>query len=494
MPEWIGDHLQRQLLRDSSEGLARQLTRLLREAIVAGRLPGNSRSLPGHTRLPPSRELARQLQVGRNTVIEAYAQLQAEGYLLSRQGAGSFVAPLFSPPASLPPLATRSLPQGLSQRGRALFESSGVPTGLTGAFAPGMPEVRQFPHTQWQNLLSRHQRSTPWPRLGYTADGGLPALRAVLADYLTLSRGVRCTPEQIIVTAGAQHALELCARLLADDGDSAWVEEPGYAGAHAALRAAGLKLQPAAVDAEGLNPQAVASTVPPRLIYTTPSHQYPLGVVMSLPRRLALLAAARQHGAWIIEDDYDSEFRYSSAPLPALQGLAEDERVIYVGTLSKVMYPGLRLGYLVVPMALVEAFRATHVRLYREPPYNVQAALADFIGGGHFMRHIRRMRELYQTRQDHLRRELAGSAANLLPLSPGEAGLHLVAGLPASLDEHNISHAAAQQGIVLRPLARHYLATPTLHGLVLGYAGVEENEISRGVAVLANLCRHASCT
>jgi len=217
-----------------------------------------------------------------------------------------------------------------------------------------------------------------------------PALREALAEYLVLSRGVRCTPEQILIISGAQIGMELSARLLANQGEVAWVEEPGYAGAHASLQAAGMDLVAAAVDEEGLNPDSVLDTRPPRLIYTTPSHQYPLGVVMSLPRRLALLAHAARCGAWILEDDYDSEFRYSSQPLPALQGLAHDERVIYIGTMSKVMYPGLRIAYMVVPDGLIDAFRRAHARLYREPPYVTQAALADFLLQGHFARHVRR--------------------------------------------------------------------------------------------------------
>lgn len=485
MPTWIVDFLMARLERHSDEGLAKQLTRLIREAIVAGRFTEAAHGEQGTARLPASRELARQLQLGRNTVIQAYEQLQAEGYLETRQGAGSFVVPAFL--RQPVPTPVREQPLGLSRRGQTLTSTAVIPDGLSGAFAPGMPEIRQFPHHVWQNLLSRHQRSTPWPKLGYTVDGGLPALREALAEYLVLSRGVRCTPEQILIISGAQIGMELSARLLANQGEVAWVEEPGYAGAHASLQAAGMDLVAAAVDDEGLNPDSVQDTRPPRLIYTTPSHQYPLGVVMSLPRRLALLAHAARCGAWILEDDYDSEFRYSSQPLPALQGLAQDERVIYIGTMSKVMYPGLRIAYMVVPDGLIDAFRRAHARLYREPPYVTQAALADFLLQGHFARHVRRMRELYQTRQHTLRSALASSPAHWLPLSSGKAGLHLMAHLPMQANEQALSHAAAAQGVVLRPLARNYLGLAPQKGLVLGYAGVNDHEIQHGVATLARL-------
>lgn len=478
LEQWINDALATDLQHDSREGLARQLMRLLRERIRSGQLPGG-------TRLPASRDLAHSLGLGRNTVLEAYEQLQAEGYLHSRHGAGTFVAQLFTRQTT--PQQPRGQPLGLSQRGRMLFDSVGLPSGLFGAFAPGIPEIRQFPHTCWQGLLARHQRQASAATLAYTADGGLLQLREALADYLQLSRGVRCTAEQILITQGTQQSMELAARLLADPGDVAWLEEPSYVGAHAALRGAGLHLVGAPVDADGLNPAAVADPRPPRLIYTTPSHQYPLGVVMSLPRRLTLLAHATRSGAWILEDDYDSEFRYSSQPLPALQGLAQDERVIYMGTMSKVMYPGLRLGYMVVPDSLIDPFRAAHARLYRESSYPVQAALAAFMSAGHFARHVRRMRELYRERQKVLRDALADSPAAGLQLSPGSAGMHLVASLPASIDEQTISQAAAQEHVWLRPLARHYLGTPTQCGLVLGYAGVNDHEIRHGVAILARL-------
>ncbi|MXR35407.1 MocR-like pyridoxine biosynthesis transcription factor PdxR [Craterilacuibacter sinensis] len=450
---------------------------LLRNWIASGRLSSGSR-------LPASRTLASSLGIARNTVVAAYEQLVAEGYLESRQGSGTYVASLVfssAPAIALQPGA------GLSARGTQLVADSRLPVGLIGAFAPGVPEIRRFPHASWQALQNRYQRLASPEMLHYRNDGGYRPLREALADYLNLARGVRCDADQIIVTQGAQSALELSARLLCDPGDYAWMEEPGYSGAQSALQAAGLSLLPVPVDEAGLVPERAPAGAIPKLIYLTPSHQYPQGAVMPLTRRLELLARAKRMGSWIVEDDYDSEFRYSSAPIPALQGMAEHEHVIYVGTFSKVMYPGLRLGYMVVPGALVDAFRCANARLYREGHYPLQAALAEFIGSGQFARHIRRMRELYAHRQLLLRSILQHTLGDALPLSRGEAGMHLVASLPDGFDELALSSTAASEGLWLRPLARHYLAAPTASGLVLGYAGVEDSALQQGALRLSQL-------
>ncbi|BAK75279.1 transcriptional regulator, GntR family with aminotransferase domain [Pseudogulbenkiania sp. NH8B] len=477
--DWIVDALQQVLQREGSAALHRQLYHQLRDWIRQGRLSGGST-------LPASRQLARELQLGRNTVLAAYDQLQAEGYLESRHGSGTYVSDVFTGRDSPSPAAEARLP-GLSQRGEQLSRHSNLPQGVLGAFAPGVPALDAFPQQQWQRLLSRHNKQPCLDWLGYCHDGGLPALREVLCDYLRQSRSVLCRPEQIVITQGAQQALELCARLLADPGDTVWLEEPGYAGAQAAMTAAGLDIVPVPVDAEGLNPALAPPARAPRLIYVTPSHQYPSGVVMTLGRRLELLKLAEAHRSWIVEDDYDSEFRYHSQPLASLQGLANGGAVIYLGTFSKVMYPGLRLGYLVLPEALIDPFRASYARLYREGHYAIQAALADFIAEGHFARHIRRMRELYQIRQTLLRETLHQSLGEQLPLSPGEAGMHLVASLPGTVNEQQLSAVAAREGLWLRPLARHFWGPATRRGLVLGYAGVPEAELCRAARRMAEL-------
>lgn len=477
-PDWIVEHLRVRIDRKSAETLSRQLYRLLREAIRSARLRSGAA-------LPATRQLASALALGRNTVLAAYDQLLAEGYLDSKQGSGTFVSSIFEHHRAqqTPPRAHASL----SRRGEALAAVSKLPVGLYGAFAPGMPEIRQFPHELWQRLQQQHARSSPPDWWHYQQEGGLRQLREAIADYAQLSRSVRCGADQVLVLQGAQQAMELTARLLADQGDTAWMEDPGYSGAQAAFMAAGMDITPVSVDEQGLNPQAAPAGSQPRLIYITPSHQYPSGVVMTLERRLQLLQLAEEKDCWIMEDDYDSEFRYDTQPLASLQGLASSERVIYLGTFSKVMYPALRLAYLIVPEALVDSFRSAYARLYREGGYALQSALAAFMEQGHFARHIRRMRELYRIRQQLLRHTLRQQLGDSLPLSSGEAGMHLVAKLPAHIDDDSLSRHAAEQGLWLRPLSRHYLGGHSQPGLVLGYAGVDDADIPESSRKLARL-------
>lgn len=483
--EGLTDALGLVLGEPSSLPLSTRLYHALREWIRAGRLTSGQR-------LPSTRQLARDLGLGRNSLLAAFDQLLAEGFLTTRQGAGTFIADLPFPQAQdvAEDVAISSrLPSDagplLSTRGTLLLGYSHARQTTSSAFAPGVPALDRFPHDQWQRLLHRYQQRMPMDWLDYQAQGGVPALREVLADYLQLSRSVRCRPEQILIVQGAQQGFELIVRLLTDSGDEVWLEEPGYHGAQACFAAAGLKMTPVAVDAEGMGVVEPACPGSPRLIYVTPSHQYPSGVTMSLTRRLALLEAAGRHGAWIVEDDYDSEFRYGQRPIAALQGLVEDSRVIYVGTFSKVMYPGLRLGYLVLPDGLIEPFRRANARLHREGQYAVQAALAEFIARGHFSRHIRRMRDCYRRRQALLRKALAPAVSRGLRLSDGQAGMHLVAWLDAPEQERILVEQARREGISLSPLSSYYLTSPGQPGLVLGYAGTVEAEIGRAGQWLA---------
>nr|WP_051087966.1 PLP-dependent aminotransferase family protein [Halomonas lutea] len=430
--------------------------------------------------LPSSRRLAQSLALGRNTVLAAMDRLVAEGFVVARQGAGLFVAALPSPPQTLSDTPLSPAAVRLSRRGQRLLDFCATLSTGHRAFAPGVPALDRFPRERWQRLLRRHQHRADTRWFDYSSLGGVPALREALCDYLRLSRSVNCRPEQILITQGAQQGFELIARLLADPGESAWIEEPGYGGAQACFIAAGLNVVPVAVDDDGLQPEAVPPGSPsPRLIYVTPSHQYPSGVTMPQARRLALLAAAERHGAWVVEDDYDSEFRYTTAPVASLQGLAPHTPVIYVGTFSKVLYPGLRLGYLVLPEALIDDFRRANARLHREGQYVVQSALAEFITEGHFARHVARMRTCYRQRQAALREALASALAQGLELSRGQAGMHLVARLDSHDEERRLVEAARTQGITLSPLSRYYLQGPGEPGLVLGYAGADEAEIAR---------------
>ncbi|ARS54409.1 PLP-dependent aminotransferase family protein [Kushneria konosiri] len=453
------------------QGLSQRLYVALRGWIESGELAAGEA-------LPSSRQLSHELSIARNTALAALDRLAAEGFVVTRPGAGLFVARLALAGAiHQAPIASQE--RQLSRRGEDLLADSALSGGHHRAFAPGVPALDLFPREQWQRLLRRHQQRAPEAWLAYQSSGGMTALKTALCDYLRLSRSVRCTPQQILITQGAQQGFELIARMLTDPGDDAWIEEPGYVGAQVALKAAGLSLTPVPVDAEGINIDRAPKGAPPKLIYVTPSHQYPQGVTLGLSRRLALLEAARAQGAWIIEDDYDSEFRYSSPPLASLQGLVDQAPVIYVGTFSKVLYPGLRLGYLVLPEALVEPFQRVNARVNREGQYAVQAALAEFIEQGHFSRHVARMRRAYRSRQAALRHALVPAVDQGLMLSEGHAGMHLLAGLENVACEQALVEAGRARGILLSPLSRYFTGPPTRAGLVLGYAGSPEIEIQR---------------
>ncbi|MGO2240404.1 MAG: PLP-dependent aminotransferase family protein [Halomonas sp.] len=467
--DWIVEALALRLTANEAATLVQQLYDSLKEWIQHGELLAADM-------LPSSRYLSRTLGISRNTVLAAMDRLLAEGLLISRQGAGLYVAdlPALLTRAELPP----PLPVRYSNRGNKLLTLSGTLSHGHRAFAPGVPALDLFPREQWQRLLRRHYSHAKMTWMDYQTSGGLPELKAVLCDYLRFSRAVRCQPEQIVITQGAQQAFELITQLLTDHGDSVWMEEPGYGGAQACFLTSGLTVTPIPVDQQGLNPSlAPAKTPAPRLIYVTPSHQYPSGVTMPVPRRLALLEHAFHAGSWIIEDDYDSEFRYDTPPTPSLQGLSEQASVIYVGTFSKVLYPGLRLGYLVLPDTLAEDFTRALARLHREGNYPVQSALAEFIANGHFTRHIARMRAAYRQRQACLRTALAPAVAKGLSLSGGHAGMHLLAELATIEEEEILVERASEVGITLSPLSRYYLSENKRPGLVLGYAGSTESDL-----------------
>ncbi|MEP0706719.1 MAG: PLP-dependent aminotransferase family protein [Parvibaculum sp.] len=472
--------------------LYRQLYDALREAILEGRLH------PG-ARLPSSRTLAGDLGVGRNTVLAAYDQLTAEGYLEGQVGAGTLVAATL--PDSLLQLDRQASPRRaeppasnartLSKRGEALSASRRLAPaykrGLGQPFQHGLPAIDEFPAMLWSRLLARHSRDTRNGHFGYEVGFGVPALREAIAAYAGAARGVVCSADQVIVTVGAQGALDLTARMLLDPGDPVWIEEPGYLGARGALAGAGAQLTPVPVDAEGIDVEAgIARQPSPKLIYVTPSHQFPLGATLSLPRRLALLEHARQSGAWILEDDYDSEYRYQGRPIPSLQGLDRAGTVIYMGTFAKTLFPALKIGYLIVPQNLVDAF-ATAIRITGHvPPSAVQAALADFIGEGHFGSHVRRMRALYSGRRACLIRALEGELSPWLNVAPGEGGLQLSAYLPDKTDDRAVAAAATQAGLFISPLALYRLEEGR-PGLYMGYASVPEAALERAATRLAEI-------
>ena len=482
--------------RSSAVPLHRQIYHDVREAILARRFTSGMR-------LPSSRELAAELGVSRNTIVSAFEQLLAEGYVEARTGAGTHVA--FALPAELlggtpPPLEPPSngIPRvaALSRRGTLLARtpmSCSPGEDRPRAFQVGMPAVDAFPFRTWRQLMSRRWRQLPRSLLCYGDPAGYAPLREAVADYLRASRAVRCRTEQVIIVAGSQQALELCATVLLDPGDAAWIENPGYPGARGALLGGGARLVPVPVDEEGIDVAAGTAACPEaRLAYVSPSHQYPLGVVMSLSRRLALLKWAEQAGAWVVEDDYDSEFRYRARPLSALQGLDRHGRVIYVGTFSKVLFPSLRLGYLVVPPDLVEPFVAASVHAAHHAPTFSQCVLADFIVAGHFTRHIRRMRALYAERQTALLDAASRSLRGLLDVRPAEGGMHVLGWLPRGVDDRLAFRAAAAAGVTAPPLSFYCLDTPSRGGLLLGYTGIEVKEIREGVRRLTGALRGIS--
>lgn len=475
----------------SAQPLNRQLYFAIREAILDARLQ------PG-TRLPSTRALADDLAVSRNTVMAAFEQLFAEGYIEGRVGAGSFVSrelpeeTLHARAALVAGKGKGGSAPGLSARGAylaSLREEGSRPR----AFSPGLPELAAFPFEEWARLLAKYWRDPPRSFLIGGDPAGHKPLREAIAHYLGAARAVSCTPDQVFVVSGAQQALDLTARVLIDPGDTVWIEEPGYPGLRGALIASGAVLAPVPVDAEGLDVEAGrAIAARARMACVSPSHQYPLGATMSLSRRLALLEWASAADAFVLEDDYDSEYRYAGKPLAALQGLDADGRVVYVGTMSKVMFPGLRLGYMVVPAHLVPAFRAVRGLADTHPPMIIQPALAEFIEAGHLSAHIRRMRALYADRQRLLIEASREHLAPWLSVEPDEAGMHLVATLRAGMDDRTVTRLAREHGVEAPALSSYYRSLPPRQGLLLGYAGVGEGEIGSATRRLAEACAAAA--
>lgn len=480
----LSDWLAQRLERGSGQPIYRQLHRLLQQAIL-------SRELPAGSKVPSSRLLANELGIARNTVTQVYEQLALEGYVTSTTGRGTFVAE--SAPDEIvgaPDIAAQPQPlsarRALSMRGARLIGGAGVSKRQWGAFMPGVPDVSKFPARAWSRLHNKYWRRLRPDLLTYAPGGGLALLRHALADYLRTSRSVRCAPEQIIITTGIHQSVDLAVRLLSDPGDVIWTEDPCYWGVRSVLHVSGLESRPIAVDAEGINPSADDLAHPPKLMLVTPSHQYPLGMVMSLARRRMLLEYARQHQCWIIEDDYDSEFRYGSRPLASLQGLDTAGQVIYVGSFGKTLFPGLRIGYLVVPDALAESFATASAELYREGQLLQQAVLAEFIAEGHFTSHIRRMRTLYGQRRQAVLDAASHRYGDALPAVGGDAGLHVVMQLPEGADDRVVAAAALERNIVVRALSGYY-AQPACapSGLLIGYACVPDEDIVPAFNTLA---------
>lgn len=458
------------------------------------------------SKLPSSRDLAADLRIARNTVIAAFEQLAAEGYVTSRLGSGTYVADLQAHSASMRG-GQSPVPHGaraaqrmqraarLSKRGQEVTRIAAGPKFEIQPFAPGDPDFSSFPLKLWHRLQNRVWREVGSDLrsdlLDYGQAGGHAPLRQAITEYLRLSRSVKVSVEQVLITGGTQQSLDLCAQLLADAGDTAWIEDPGYWGARRVFQARELKLHPVAVDGEGMAIKAADLATKPRLIYVTPSHQYPTGAVMSLARRRELLDVAVRKDAWILEDDYDSEFRYTGRPLAALQGLDNDDRVLYMGTFSKALYPGIKIGYLVVPPTLIDGFKSALYDLQRPGQLMVQAALADFISLGHFTTHLRKIRQTYGARRELLRRTLVNQFGPRLggsvTISREESGLHLVVQLPDDVDDVALERKATEKGIQVKALSTYYLSQPVRRGLLVGYAYCTPEQIAHYGRLLARI-------
>ncbi|MDQ6738208.1 MAG: PLP-dependent aminotransferase family protein [Gemmatimonadota bacterium] len=492
--------------------LWRQIYDQLRDAIVSGRLATG-------TKLPASRVLGKDLVVSRNSVNAAYEQLRAEGYLEQRQRLGSFVASVIPDVAARPQSRPVDVPEAraaaqlqkppqaqqppqrhanLSSTGAVfvraaerLSQSRQLSDWATPlAFRIGDPATDAFPLALWSRLVARRWRTGQVP-LGYSDPAGAIELRRAIAEYLNTSRGVRCEPEQVFIASGTQQALDLAMRLVLSPGDPVWVENPGYPGARSAVEGAGATVVPVSVDDEGLSVEHGIRLCPnARGVYVTPSHQFPLGAVMSVTRRLALLRWAAEADAWIFEDDYDSEFRYASRPLPSLQGLDEHGRVIYTGTFSKTLFPALRLAYVVSPPSLVDAFQAACILGGRYAPTDGQLVVTDFINEGHFERHLRRMRALYASRQHALLDCVRDFLADSLDVAPSAAGLHLVAWLKdPQFDARQVSARAADAGVEIPPLANYTFTPMDRDGFLMGYGAYEPNVMRTAALRLATVLR-----
>ena len=458
--------------RDDPVNLHRQLYRQLRSLIERRVLPS------GHA-LPSSRVMARDLRIGRNTVIAACDQLALEGYLAMRPRTPPLVMDL--------PTSTVAVQKASSQAGNAISARGQIMLsqpyhhGRPGmlAFHPGMPDPDNFPFNTWSKLLSRRAKLAHLDLFGTYHVKGYPPLCEAIARYLTASRGVKCEAEQIVVTNGAQSAFDLLARILIDDGDTVWMEEPGYYGAGSAFVSAGAKLSPLEVTDAGWNLEPPPTI--PRLIFVTPSCHHPLGMTMPMEQRLNLIHLAEAWNAWIIEDDFDGEYRFQGQPIPALQGISASNRVVYVGTFAKVLFPAMRLGFLVVPEPIRDTIISALSVTGQFAPLLTQAALADFMNEGHFTRHLRRMRRLYAERRQYFLDAAERHLGEWLRFHGSESGIQVVGIFRTERDDVAVARAALDQGINVSPLSIQYRHGKAQRGLAMGFAAVDANTTEKAM-------------
>jgi len=494
------------LVLDRRRGLSQQLYEALRARVLDGRLSSG-------TRLPATRDLANMLVLSRNSVVRAYDQLYAEGYLESRVGDGTYVSRLEKLSTQLPTGLSRGLSTGLSTFSSDNTEDLSSNTlsseplerlkihhlplprpGAPRAFRVGIPAFDLFPFGVWAKLQAGFWRNPDPAQLGYGDPAGEFTLRELIAAYLRRSRGLSCTAEQIVITSGAQQAISLCAQLLLQPGDGVAVENPGYRAAGHTFAVAGAKVTGIAVDGEGMDCARLEQLRDCRLAYVTPAHQYPTGVTMSLARRLALLAWAERHDGWVVEDDYDGEYRYSGAPLAPLAALDRQGRVLYVGTFGKIAFPALRLGYLVLPIRLVQAFSQGRALAMRHSEVGTQCVMAEFMAQGHFQRHIRRMRRAALSRRNVLKAGWPVDVPGLGAMPEVAAGLHVKVDVDNFAREQELVARAEAAGVEVNPLSSYWLEDSEVPvdkraGLVLGFAAVPEGEIAEALMRLRKAWR-----
>ena len=480
------------VIRGSGEPVYRQIYDSVRTAILDG-------SLAAGTQLPSTRALANDLGISRMTVVNAFDQLLAEGYLVGKAGSGTFVAAELPEEYLTAPHQKRDgrgslerhLPLSkygdyLVRRQRSILDNEKASAPIP--FQHGFSAIDEFPFGVWQKISNKCNQVSIRKLLSQNGPLGFDPLRNAVAGHLRTARAVNCTSNEVVITGGAQQGLDLISRIMLNDGDQVWMDEPGYLGARDAFSGTGAKVQPVGRDADGFDLDfAIRKYGAAKVIYTTPSHQFPVGGSMSINRRLELLEWAENNDAWIIEDDYDSEFRYEGRPLASMQGLDRNGRVIYLGTFSKTIFSALRLGCVVVPPDMVSLFEAARLIMDGHSPLFEQAILAEFISDGHFARHVRRMRKLYSERQEILSHAAEKYLKGKVELEEASSGMHLVGWLPEGASDVAFSLAAAERGVRVAPLSDYSTKPLKRNGLLFGYAGFNEKQIVSAMKFIADV-------
>ncbi len=475
-----------QIDRNSRRSLSSQLYAALRDLILSGGIAGGER-------FPATRTLARELGLSRTIAVEAFDRLAAEGLIEARVGAGTYVSRLpgiarpREPRGHNPPKNAVRLSKATLQAVSQFSERKRLPHEPR-AFTTALPAFDAFPLPQWARLSAKHWRGGRTQVMGYGEPFGHAQLRFAIAAHLRANRGITCDADQIFIVGGAQQAFHMIGAMLLDPGDKVWFENPGAIGARNSLVACGAELVPVPLDDSGLRVEDGLALAPDfRLAFVTPSHQQPLGTVMSLERRIALLQAVAQAGAWIIEDDYDGEFFFGGRPPPTLKSVDTAGHVVYVGTFSKSLFPALRLGFILAPTPLVSTFETVMSTFLPGVPTSLQAIVAEFMDEGHFTTHIRRMRRLYAERHDALCEAAATHLAGLLNVVPTTGGLHTIGRLPTDLTEREVMVAAAERQVTVSPIGRFAITPAAVHGLVLGFGSSRPTDIEAGVRTLADV-------